>query len=72
MRNDDLSQPQERSHKVRCYNCQREAQRQVKLFTGQSPMKSTMVIWKSKKKHRVNLVRAKYFMSQSVTRANML
>ena len=44
MRNDDLSQPQERSHKVRCYNCQREAQRQVKTFTGQSPMKSTMVI----------------------------
>tara|TARA_R100001129_G_scaffold19128_1_gene12157 strand:- start:391 stop:792 length:402 start_codon:yes stop_codon:yes gene_type:complete len=37
MRNDDLSQPQERSHKVRCYNCQREAQRQVKTFYGSKP-----------------------------------
>ena len=37
MRSDDLSGSKELSHPVTCYNCQREASKQRKVFTAERP-----------------------------------
>ena len=37
MRSDDYSAPKELSHEVTCYNCQRPAQKQKKVFTAEKP-----------------------------------